>query len=532
MRDKKELAERIEKLECELATVSNPDKKAQICCLLSDLSKEKSADKAIEYAKTGIKCAMETDSPILLAKNYTALGIALCLKSYYTEALEAYGKMFEIAKQLDEQDYIARYYNNIGIVYSQTGDHGKAADAFHNALKINEKSGNRQLIAANINNLADIYQQQEAYEKAIEYYEKSIEIKEGIGDPNGLATSFNGLAGIYKHLDEIEKAEENYLKALDLFEQAGNHGGKATVLANIGTLKKLRKDFEGAKVAMLKALDIMKQTGNTWGVSASLINLATLELERGQFQGARDLAEEGLNIAKEIGAQSIAKSAYSTLSHAHEKMGNFQEALEYFKLHKEISDHIFDLNKTRQIERLETKYILEKNEREKEAYRKASITDTLTGLLNRPGIMEQIDYSELKREKEGCIFSIIICDIDHFKQFNDKYGHACGDKILRAVSNLLKEGIGEQGIIGRWGGEEFLAILPGIDSIIASEIAEKTRILIARSYPEYKGNPHTVTVSFGVAGVKHKMTAEECILQADKALYRAKEMGRNRVETT
>lgn len=515
----------------ELAKTSSPSDKAQIYCLLSDISKEISADKSIEYAQAGVKCATKAESIILLVKNYSALGIAFSLKSSYTEALEAYGKMFEIAKRLGEQDFIARYYNNIGIVYSQTDDHDKAAEAFHKALEINEESGNNQLIATNLNNLADIYQRQGAFEKAIEYYGKSIEIKKGLGDFNGLATSFNGLAGIYKLLEDIEKSEDNYLKALKLFEKAGNQSGKATVLANLGTLKKSQKDFEGAKAAMLQAMDILKQTGNTWGVSASMINLATLELERGEFQAARDLAEEGLNIAKDIGAQSIAKSAYSTLSHAHEKLGNFPEALEYFKRHKEISDHIFDLNKTRQIERLETKYIIEKNEREKEIYRKASITDTLTGLLNRPGIMEQIECAERTLHKDGSRFSIIICDIDHFKLFNDKFGHACGDAILKAIAGLLNKGFSEGGIVGRWGGEEFLAILPELDNAGAALIADKTRILIAESQPEYNGVCHSVTASFGVAAVGEGMTAEECILLADEALYRAKESGRNRVET-
>ncbi len=531
MKDKKDLADKIEKLEGELSKTSSSSEKAQIYCLLSDLCREISADKAIEYAQAGLGFATDAESLILLAKNYTALGIAFSLKSNYTEALEAYEKMFEIAKQLGEQDFMARYYNNSGIVYSQTGDHDKAAEAFHKALEINEESGDQQLIASNLNNLADIYQRQGAFEKAIEYYEKSIEIKKNLGDFNGLATSFNGLAGIYKHLLEVEKSEENYLKALNLFEQADNQSGKATVLANLGTLKKARKDFDGAKAAMLQAMDILKQAGNTWGVSASMINLATLELERGEFQAARDLAEEGLDIAKEIGAQSIVKSAYSTLSHAHERLGNFQEALEYFKLHKEISDHIFDLNKTRQIERLETKYIIEKNEREKEIYRKASITDTLTGLLNRPGIMEQIEYAERTRHKDGSRFSIVICDIDHFKQFNDRYGHACGDAILKAVADSLNKGFREYGIVGRWGGEEFLAILPEADDAEAVLVADKTRILIAESQPEYNGACHSVTASFGVAYMGEVMTAEECILRADEALYRAKESGRNRVET-
>ncbi|WP_175442176.1 diguanylate cyclase [Pseudoalteromonas byunsanensis] len=157
--------------------------------------------------------------------------------------------------------------------------------------------------------------------------------------------------------------------------------------------------------------------------------------------------------------------------------------------------------------------------------------DGLTGLLNRRKFNEQIEL-ELNLARQGSYpVSVIICDIDHFKQFNDTYGHLDGDEALKAVAQTLKNGIRDNDKACRYGGEEFVIILPHCASNAAYMIADKLRQKVASQMiiiEERKVSP--LTISMGVAVFpEHGKTSETLIKHADQALYKAKDHGRNRV---
>ncbi|PHO12490.1 hypothetical protein CPG38_07865, partial [Malaciobacter marinus] len=157
---------------------------------------------------------------------------------------------------------------------------------------------------------------------------------------------------------------------------------------------------------------------------------------------------------------------------------------------------------------------------------KISQTDKLTSLYNRTKLdmILEFEFKNKKRYKKP--LSIIIIDIDHFKQINDTYGHLVGDKILIEFSNILKANIRETDFIGRWGGEEFLVVLPFSKEEDAYNLASKLRKLIAKK-PLYKNI--NVTASFGVVECKDS-DCNKALLNADKALYEAKNSNRNCVK--
>jgi diguanylate cyclase (GGDEF)-like protein len=156
-------------------------------------------------------------------------------------------------------------------------------------------------------------------------------------------------------------------------------------------------------------------------------------------------------------------------------------------------------------------------------------TDALTGLANRRAIGER-GLMELKRaNRSGSAVSVVLGDVDRFKQVNDRFGHDAGDDVLRAIARTLRAVLREVDVLGRWGGEEFLAVLVDTDAQAAHEIAERMRIAVA-SIP---GLPEPATISLGVATlaeVSDPDAAWDSLLQdADRRLYRAKHDGRNRV---
>lgn len=159
-----------------------------------------------------------------------------------------------------------------------------------------------------------------------------------------------------------------------------------------------------------------------------------------------------------------------------------------------------------------------------------STTDALTGLYNRMHLLRVLSNEYKRYQRTGASLSCIMIDLDHFKNINDTYGHSFGDQILSAFAQLLSDTIRESDIIGRYGGEEFLCILPNTDIEGACAVAEKLRRVVeARVFTEGFFNIE-ITASFGVSSTSPDVTTEGGLIQlADRALYRAKQSGRNRV---
>lgn len=157
-------------------------------------------------------------------------------------------------------------------------------------------------------------------------------------------------------------------------------------------------------------------------------------------------------------------------------------------------------------------------------------TDNLTKIYNR-GKIEYLVKEEIKVYKTyGRVFSVLMVDIDHFKRFNDEYGHDYGDQVIIEVTSILKHNIRDTDSIGRWGGEEFLIVLRGSNINTAQSVGQKLIDLIGAKTLEYAGIKENVTVSIGAAEIKESDTINRLIKKADMALYEAKESGRNRIK--
>jgi diguanylate cyclase (GGDEF)-like protein len=162
--------------------------------------------------------------------------------------------------------------------------------------------------------------------------------------------------------------------------------------------------------------------------------------------------------------------------------------------------------------------------------RKQALTDPLTGLYNRRHVFACIDR-ELKRfNRYEIVFSVILIDADHFKQVNDNYGHGTGDATLRLISNVCMASVRETDIVGRFGGEEFIVLLPHTRVTEARVVAERIRHDLAVLSREQLDGAVLVTLSLGVAEVAPEIASFDALLAAaDKALYAAKREGRDRV---
>lgn len=171
------------------------------------------------------------------------------------------------------------------------------------------------------------------------------------------------------------------------------------------------------------------------------------------------------------------------------------------------------------------------NLRLRETLRSMAMSDPLTGLANRRALDQVLALEAAEAERVGRPLSCAIIDVDHFKRFNDQFGHDAGDAVLKALGDLLTKSTREDGMAFRYGGEEFVLLMPGLNCDQATARAEQLRKAItALSVQHEETALGTITASMGVACFPDKCTSNRLIQVADAALLRAKESGRNRVE--
>jgi diguanylate cyclase (GGDEF)-like protein len=221
--------------------------------------------------------------------------------------------------------------------------------------------------------------------------------------------------------------------------------------------------------------------------------------------------------------------------------GDFNSKAALFKEFLELSNEYAKLLKqTIKITRIgdshQRKLFLanEKIEKQKKelsiAYQKMELlarTDPLTQLSNRRDFLERFQQEIIRFERSGKPFSVVLSDIDDFKTVNDRYGHDCGDFVLVNTAKIFKSMIRKQDSVGRWGGEEFILLLPETPLSGGEIVAEGIRKRIAGETFSHKGHQLSITITCGVCVYNGAMDIDTCVKRADEALYSGKDQGKN-----
>lgn len=173
----------------------------------------------------------------------------------------------------------------------------------------------------------------------------------------------------------------------------------------------------------------------------------------------------------------------------------------------------------------------EQAERRAQELESMAFRDSLTSLPNRRHTELKIRQALEEVQQFGRAFGLLMLDIDHFKQVNDIYGHEAGDAVLKVVSGTLVKGLRESDLVGRWGGEEFVVLLPDVSTATLRELAERCRVLV-RSSRVISGNKLvSVTISVGATRFVQDDSPESALKRADQLMYASKSNGRNRTST-
>jgi diguanylate cyclase len=317
-------------------------------------------------------------------------------------------------------------------------------------------------------------------------------------------------------LDDLKKkliSKLNWYELVPLLEQVAN--------LVIDALGDGQEEFENFLQGLDQRLETIQQLVNN--ASQGQINRSDARvvfegLLEGQVDSIRsvvnsenDLGELGHSISEHLGLIIQAMHAFS--SEEYHRESELTEQLRHMQLKLDEMEKLAE----------SAQYAIEEQ-------RKKAMHDSLTGLPNREAYQQRLEQEVQRIERYGGKLSLMVCDVDLFKRINDAYGHLAGDKVLKIIAKSLQKNLRSSDFIARFGGEEFVALMPETSTNEAKIVAEKMRRKIEESPFNFKKEPVQITVSFGISEFAKGETADEVFSRADKALYEAKDKGRNQVQ--
>jgi diguanylate cyclase len=210
------------------------------------------------------------------------------------------------------------------------------------------------------------------------------------------------------------------------------------------------------------------------------------------------------------------------------QLGNIRQVIDHYQQTDHAQQHLAEQLATlgAKIKTMEVE--AEKNRTSLERHRQKALHDPLTELPNREAYNERASAEVQRWQRYGRPLTIAIFDIDHFKRINDSYGHQAGDRVIKVIGRSIAKRLREVDFFCRYGGEEFVALMPETDSETALGVLEKVRDAIANAAFNYKDQPMSITLSVGLTEFKTNDVLETAFERADQALYNAKSTGRNR----
>ena len=316
---------------------------------------------------------------------------------------------------------------------------------------------------------------------------------------------------------------------------------------NIGSINKDRGDYAGALENYRTAENLGLELNSPVGVAKASRHLGNLYMDTGEFDSALDSLKEAIAIFKENNLNPSYCKCLEELAEVYAAIGDYKNAFETYREYMSVHRRIFDEDLNKKLAEMKAQLELEKkmdelkllkssneeltkinarmNEQNK-LLKLQSITDSLTGLYNQKTMYRRLDEEIQRAGRYGTPLGILMLDLDNFKRVNDAFGHQAGDKILERVAGIIMNTVRRTDISFRYGGEEFLVIMPSTALKNGVAVAERLRIGVENLGIE---SGTLVTASGGFKEWDGE-NSFDFLHSADSLLYKAKKNGRNRVE--
>jgi diguanylate cyclase (GGDEF)-like protein len=482
-------------------------------------------------------------------RTLNTLGIIYAESGDLTGALRVFLETQKLCETLGDTKGEANAFNNLGIVYGYLGDYVNSLESQLKSLAVSQRFGFHAIEMRSLVNIASVYLEQDKPAEALEYLQQSLKLRSD-EDPHTYAIAIGHIAKAYRGLGNFEQALVFGHESLQLMESLGDTATASYTLKELGSINFQLGRFEQAEQHFRHSLAIIHEVGDRKGEAETKLLFSKLLIAQEKTQQAIDIVQSALTLANEIGARNESSEAHFALATLYKSKGQVAEAYEHLEKHLEVKEELSSDMSVKRFEALRVKFETEQTEKEKEIYRlrtvelaeanskleqlsqelfKQANEDPLTGLFNRRRLEQELSRELERARRNNGNLSTMICDIDNFKQVNDRFSHQIGDYVLQRVGQLLKRYVRGADVVARYGGEEFVILFPEASATEAHIVCDRLREHIANAPWHELHAELQITISMGICDDISLVDGFAMLDQADDKLYEAKRNGKNQV---
>ncbi len=331
---------------------------------LYDIYENGKINEGKQYLDKALEISKNVDKKLLISSIRLKLGNYFNITGDYENAIENLVIAKEIYEEENSEAGISTAYNNLGATYEKMARYDEAMDCFIKSLNISESLNDSTNIARTLLNIGLLYSRQEDYEKSLEFYNKSLEIRIKLDDNEGIALLYNNIAIVNYYLENYDNVRNYFEKAYKVYLESGNLRRQLMALSNIAEVDNMIGQKEKALNSYFEILKLEKELGQKGEQVGTYYAIAEIYYSRDDFNNAEKYCDLGLSLAKEIGAMAVTINYYELLTQIYGKKGNYRTALDYSELMFAVNDSVFNAEKTKQIQELETQYETKKKEQQ------------------------------------------------------------------------------------------------------------------------------------------------------------------------
>lgn len=516
-------------------------------------------ENAVADLERGLQLSRECNDRFRQAGCLHLLSTANHFLGNYSTSIEYIVESVSLHRSLGNTLELIEALNNLGAGYGALSDYSEAARHIMEALDLCETVDKPEIRLMCLNNMGLVKEQCGEIEEALAAFDESIQIGLAINDIYSTANTYCSKINLLREAGRLQEALAAGLQVLPMAQELKNPHREALVLTNLGMTYSDLGDWKSAEETLLRAQELAEASRYGQAISTIFFALGSCYLRQNDLVKARIHLERALSEATERGEKQPITAILLRLVELYEKEGDYATALYYHRVYHntytalklEDAQKLLVAQKARLAVR-KAEQIAEDKRREneelnsligqkaaalREVEAQASLllrqanTDALTGLYNRRYLYDYLPNALQKSSDYGVSLTLVIADIDDFKQINDRLSHQVGDEVLKAIAHLLQSSCRSQDTVIRYGGEEFIIVLPETTLPEAQHICERMREAVA--FFAWQTIHPALTVTTSIGAVTATSPGWETILtQADANLYQAKHDGKNRVVLT
>lgn len=581
MESQQQPATALQQIEIQLGSAAGPLQQAQLLYIQAELQTLLVyPEQALESAAQALALIDETEQPWLYHSLQLVRAYAFDLAGTPAEGMAITERVIQFAQQLQHQQLFIQALVVRGVLQLSLVNYVAALQDLMRAYQLAPTTGDGVVTKGHIAGyIALVYEYRREHELSIPYFEEAVAFHQQQNSPVEVSIALYGLGKAHSKLGDYAVGKSKLQQSLQLAEAAGDEQGVAYAQKELAAIALLQLDPEHAKTLLLQALASFEQANNRYMLLDTQLQLGRIALQAGETTTAEKHLQQAMHFAdpehmpiqhaevQRLQAEWLSQTgqndeAYQLLKTASQRLTELQreestQLLHQLRTQNELDSRMLE-NELLQKE-LELQQSLVSNQArhqrllttlligaitgsllllflltriwwQRKRLHQLAHFDSLTSLPNRHFTLKLLDQQLRLASRHHYPLSVAMLDLDHFKQINDQFGHATGDQLLRDFAAECQKLLRASDVIGRIGGEEFLAILPHTTVDAAASVLEKIRKMTEQLASRYHEPSMITTVSIGVCGFSGYDNADTLMLSADQALYEAKENGRNQLQ--